>query len=231
MLPAAKRIYLALDVPHARDAEPLVKQFASEVGGFKVGAELFFADGPAVCDLIAGLHGNLFLDLKLHDIPRTVEAAAKRLAKQGASFITVHASGGSDIVKAAVNGAAVDAKTKVLAVTVLTSSNLETLREIGCTRTLVEQVEALAELAVKAGAHGLVCSPLEAEMLRSKLGKKVILLCPGIRPTGADAGDQKRTATPRAAIEAGADFLVVGRPILDAADRRAALAAIVAEMS
>src|SRR5215475_3398539 len=116
-------IYLALDVPNARAAEPLAKQLAPMVAGFKVGAELFLAEGPAICDLLVGLGTRVFVDLKLHDIPRTVEAAAKRLAKIGASIITVHAHGGSDMIKAAVSGASVNRDTRVVAVTVLTSHN------------------------------------------------------------------------------------------------------------
>lgn len=227
---AAQRLYVALDVPSAHAAEPIVKQLAGEVGGFKVGAELFYSDGAGIADLIVGLGANLFLDLKLHDIPRTVEAGAKRLAKQGAQLITVHASGGTDVVRAAVEGASVNPHTRVLAVTVLTSHSQETLREIGVTRAMQDQVMALAELAARAGAHGLVCSALEVAALRALLGPDVTLLCPGIRPEGADAGDQKRVATPAEALRSGADLLVVGRPILEASDRRAAAAAIVADM-
>ena len=227
---ASDRLYIALDLPSAHAAEPVVKQLASEVGGFKVGAELFYSDGPAISDLIMGLGASLFLDLKLHDIPRTVEAGAKALAKQGAALITVHASGGVDVVRAAVAGASANSKTRVLAVTVLTSHNEDTLREIGVTRTMPAQVMALAELAVRAGAHGLVCSALEVAALRKQLGPDVTLLCPGIRPPGAAAGDQKRVATPAEALRAGADLLVVGRPIIEAADRRAAAVAIVTDM-
>jgi orotidine-5'-phosphate decarboxylase len=230
MLSAAQRLFVALDLPSAHAAEPVVKQLASEVGGFKVGAELYYSHGPAISDLIVGLGAQLFLDLKLHDIPRTVEAGAKRLAKQGAALITVHASGGSEVVRAAVEGASVNSRTRVLAVTVLTSHTQETLREVGVERTLPAQVLALAELAVRSGAHGLVCSAQEAAVLREALGAQVTLLCPGIRPLGSDAGDQKRVATPFDALRAGADLLVVGRPILEASDRRAATAAIVADM-
>ena len=230
MQSAAHRLYVALDLPSAHAAEPVVKQLAAEVGGFKVGAELFYSDGAGIADLIVGLGANLFLDLKLHDIPRTVEAGAKRLAKQGAQLITVHASGGSEVVRAAVEGAAVNPKTRVLAVTVLTSHTQQTLQEIGVTRSLPAHVLALAELAVSAGAHGLVCSAHEVAELRAKLGPDVTLLCPGIRPLGSEFGDQKRVATPAEALRAGADLLVVGRPILEASDRRAAVAAIVADM-
>jgi orotidine-5'-phosphate decarboxylase len=226
MKDSQKRLMLALDLPSARSAELVVKQFVDTVGTFKVGSELFLAEGPAISDLIIGLGAQLFVDLKLHDIPRTVEAAAKALAKQGAHFITVHASGGRDMLAAALQGASYDPKCQVLAVTVLTSQDDETLAEIGVTGPLTEQVLRLAELADEVSVPGFVCSAAEAPMLRQTLGTKPVLVCPGIRPSGGKSHDQKRIATPREAILAGADYLVVGRAILEASDRRAAILAI-----
>jgi orotidine-5'-phosphate decarboxylase len=227
---AKRALYLALDVADALKAEPLVKQMQAHVGGFKVGAELFLAAGPSICDLIVGLHGNLFIDLKLHDIPRTVEAGAKRLAKLGATYITVHAFGGSDMLQAAVQGASVNPKTKVLAVTVLTSHTQQTITGLGVVDTVEGQVLRLAESAVKAKVPGLVCSVHEVPALRERFGHRVELVCPGIRLEGGTAHDQKRVATPRAAVAAGADVLVVGRAILDSADKLAATESVVSEI-
>ncbi len=217
-------IYLALDVPTAREAEPIAKALQQKVSGFKVGGELFLAEGPAICDLVVGIGSSLFIDLKLHDIPRTVQAGAKRLAKLGASIITVHAFGGLDMMRAAVEGASVNSKTRVVAVTVLTSHN--SLRELGISDSIPQQVERLAGLAIKAGVHGFVCSVHEAKMLREAHGSIPLIVTPGIRLPGGDAHDQQRAATPAEAVQAGSDVLVIGRAVLDAADRQAALDAV-----
>jgi orotidine-5'-phosphate decarboxylase len=224
-------LYLALDVKDARAAEPIVKQLQPLVGGFKVGAELFLADGPSICDLIVGLGASLFIDLKLHDIPRTVEAGAKRLAKLGAKYVTVHALGGRDMLEAAVQGAAASSKTQVLAVTVLTSHTQDTLTDLGIVDTVEGEVLRLAELAAKAKVPGLVCSVHEVAALRERFAKRFTLVCPGIRLDGGAAHDQKRIATPRAAIQAGADVLVVGRAILEAQDRVATTESVTHEIA
>lgn len=219
-------IYLALDVPNARAAEPLAKQLLKDVGGFKVGGELFLAEGPGICDLLVGLGAQIFVDLKLHDIPRTVEAGAKRLAKLGASILTVHASGGSDMLKAAVQGASINPKTRVVAVTVLTSHTPATLQELGIAEAVDAHVQRLGALAMTSGVHGFVCSVQEARMLRETHGKSPLIVCPGIRLPGGEAHDQKRAATPGEAVAAGADVLVIGRAVLDAPDRLVALNAV-----
>ncbi len=223
MLEARNAIYLALDVPSARQAEPLVKQLAPHVGGFKVGGELFLAEGPGICDMIVGLGADVFVDLKLHDIPRTVEAGAKRLAKLGARYLTVHALGGRDMLRAAVEGASVNPKTQVLAVTVLTSHSRQTLTELGIADDVEAQVLRLGALATSAGVPGLVCSVHEVKALRTALGETPVLVTPGIRLEGGAVHDQKRVATPREAIAAGANVLVLGRAVLEASDRRQAL--------
>jgi len=226
MSDALKSLYLALDVPSGRPAETLVKQLGPHVGGFKVGGELFLAEGPNIVDLIKGLGGEVFIDLKLHDIPRTVEAGAKRLAKLGARYLTVHALGGKDMLEAAVQGASVNATTQVLAVTVLTSHTVATLKQLGLERDVEAQVLLLAQLAIDAGVPGLVCSTHECAAIRRTLGEKPVLVTPGIRLDGGATHDQKRVATPREAITAGANVLVLGRAVLEATDRRAALAAV-----
>ncbi|MCC6811827.1 MAG: orotidine-5'-phosphate decarboxylase [Deltaproteobacteria bacterium] len=224
-------LFLALDVKDARAAEPLIKQLQPAVGGFKVGAELFLESGPSICDLIVGLGAALFIDLKLHDIPRTVEAGAKRLAKLGAKYITVHALGGTEMLEAAVQGAAANSKTRVLAVTMLTSHTQQTVTDLGIVDTVEGEVLRLAELAAKAKVPGLVCSAHEVPALRERFGKRTELVCPGIRLEGGTAHDQKRVATPRAAIQTGADVLVVGRAILDSPDRLAATQGVLTEIA
>jgi orotidine-5'-phosphate decarboxylase len=231
MSEAKGALYLALDIPSARAAEPLVKQLGADVDGFKVGGELFLAEGPAICDLIVGVGASLFIDLKLHDIPRSVEAGAKRLAKLGARFITVHALGGSEMLEAAVQGASANSKTQVLAVTVLTSHNEKTLIELGLAGDVEAQVLKLGELAMAAKVPGLVCSVHEVPALRKRLGADPVLVTPGIRLDGGATHDQKRGAAPKAALAAGANVLVVGRAILDAPDRQKALQQVRAEMA
>jgi len=227
---AKSRLFLAVDVPEIDAAQCFMKQFSQQVGAYKIGAELFLKAGPAISKFVVDLGVHLFLDLKLHDIPRTVEAGVKSLAKQGANWVTVHALGGSDMLKAALEGAACNSQTKVLAVTILTSHTQETLRELGMDDDVNQQVLRLAELASHAGVPGLVCSAQEAAMLRENLPEKTILVCPGIRMPSAFTHDQKRTASPRDAILAGADYLVVGRPILEASDQSLALKTIIDDM-
>lgn len=229
--PAKQALFLALDVPSGRAAEPLVKQLAPYVGGFKVGAELFLAEGPNIADLIVGLGSDVFVDLKLHDIPRTVEAGCKRLAKSGARFVTVHASGGREMLEAAVQGASVNPRTQILAVTVLTSHTEAVLQTVGVPGSVEQQVVRLGELAAQAKVPGLVCSVWEVAALRARLGQDLTLVCPGIRMAGGAAHDQKRVATPREAMQQGADVLVLGRAVLEAPDRRAAVLAVLDEIA
>ena len=228
LIPGAQRLAFALDVSDARTALALADQLAGVVGVYKVGLELFTAEGPAMAREIAK-RGQPCLDLKLHDIPHTVEGAARAAAALGASYLTVHASGGRAMIEAAVRGAG--AVTKVLAVTVLTSLADADLRAAGLAAGAAATTSSLGKLALEAGAAGLVCSAAEIASLRATFGTAPLLAVPGIRPTGSDPNDQSRTGTPSAAIAAGASLLVVGRPIREAKDPRAAAAAIAAEIA
>ena len=221
-------LIVALDIPGLTHVAPVLQRLSPEVDFFKIGLELFIAEGPRVLEALPGR--RIFLDLKLHDIPRTVERAVASAARLGVQLLTVHAGGGREMLKAAAAGAG-DSALKLVAVTTLTSLGEADLRELGMARPLKEHTLALGEMAIAAGIHGLVCSPLEAAEFRRRLGDGPILVTPGIRPAGAAAGDQKRFATPAAAVQAGASHIVVGRPILDAADPRAAALAILGEMN
>jgi orotidine-5'-phosphate decarboxylase len=222
------RLCAAVDFPTWAEAEPFARAVAPEVGMLKVGLELFAAEGPPAVRAAAALGRPVFLDLKLHDIPNTVEGAARSAAASGASLLTVHASGGPAMVAAAVRGAGPGVR--VLAVTVLTSLDAAVLARIGLAGTPEEAVTRLARLAVDAGAGGLVCSPLEVAAVRAAVGPGPLLVVPGVRPAGAARGDQARVATPAEAVRAGADVLVVGRPLRDAADPAAAARAIAGEL-
>ncbi len=224
-------IIVALDVPSAVEAASAVREIGDVVSFYKVGLELFISDGPAVLDMLKDEGKRIFLDLKLHDIPRTVERAVASCMQFGVELLTLHATGS----KAMIEGAAKAVKeahsnTKLLAVTVLTSMDQSDLDLLGVTRSMKEQVVALGSMAVAAGAHGLVCSPQEVVALRTVIGPEPWLITPGVRPTGGDVGDQKRVATPGQAIRDGSTHLVIGRPILDAVDKRVAALAIRAEM-
>jgi orotidine-5'-phosphate decarboxylase len=233
---AAGRIALAADLP-LDEALALVARVGAHVGVVKVGLSLFVEHGPRAVEAVLRLGARVFLDLKLHDIPNTVELAARRAAGLGVSYLTVHASGGSAMLRAAVAGAAGGAAAAglpvptILAVTVLTSMDDAALREVGVPLAPQAQVLALGALAARAGVGGLVCSPREAAGLRRELGSSLVLCTPGIRPLGSAVNDQARSETPASAIAAGADLLVVGRPILAAADPVAAARAIEAEVA
>ena len=206
----------ALDLGSWVEVEPFARAVAPVVGMLKVGLELFAAEGPAAVRAAAALGKPIFLDLKLHDIPATVEGAARSAARSGAALLTVHASGGAEMVRAAVRGAGPGVR--VLAVTVLTSLDAAALQAVGLAGTPASAVVRLARLAVEAGAGGLVCSPLEVAAVRAAVGPGPLLVVPGIRPAGAARGDQARVATPAEAVRAGADVLVVGRPLREALD-------------
>ncbi len=209
-------ICAALDLPDPASAAKLASRLKGHVGLFKVGLELFVAHGPAAVEAIRPFGLPIFLDLKLHDIPQTVEGAARGVARLGVQYVTVHASGGAEMIAAARRALP---GTKLLAVTVLTSLEAP-----------AGEVLRLARLAVSAGADGVVCAPTDVAELRRALGPSPLLVVPGIRPAGAARGDQKRVGTPREAIEAGASLLVVGRPLRDAPDPAAAADAIAAEL-
>lgn len=225
-------LIVALDVPAADEIASLLARLPARIAWFKVGLELFIAAGPAALGALAHAHRNVFLDLKLHDIPRTVARAVQAAARLNVSLLTVHAGGGLAMLRAAADAAneCDGPAPRLLAVTALTSLGQDDLPPLGISRPLADHALALAELAVDAGIHGLVCSPLEVPALRARFGDEVLLVTPGVRPSGSDQADQKRMATPAAAVRAGADFLVVGRPILAASDPHAAAEAILREM-
>ena len=227
-----QRIIAALDVPDPQAAAALAEKLAGHVGLFKIGLELFVAHGEAALDAVARFGLPVFLDLKLHDIPQTVESAARGAGALGVAMVTVHASGGAAMVSAARRGLqegaarAGTALPRLLAVTVLTSLGDDDLLAIGMQGPASEAVLRLGRLAIDAGADGLVCSPAEVARLRQALGPHPLLVVPGIRPAGSQAGDQRRTGTPRQAIVDGATYLVIGRPLKDAPDPAAAADAI-----
>ncbi len=229
---ALARIIAALDLPDQAQAEAMAAALAAEVGLLKVGLELFGRGGPAGMGRIAS-QAPVFLDLKLHDIPNTVGSAVAALLPCAPAMLTIHAAGGPAMVAAAREAAerAGPARPMILAVTVLTSMDDATLGAIGVHGGMAAQVLRLARLALAAGADGLVCSPLEVAPLRQALGTEPYLVVPGVRPAGSASGDQSRIATPREAVEAGADWIVLGRPITRAADPVAAARAIAAELA
>jgi orotidine-5'-phosphate decarboxylase len=223
-------VVLALDTPDLAVARRWADAAGDAIGLVKVGLELFTAAGPdAVRALVADGH-RVMLDLKLHDIPNTVAAATRNVAGLGAELLTVHALGGPGMLTAAVEaaGAAGPDGPVITAVTVLTSMTPADLDAAGLPQAATA-VPALAALAARCGAGAIVCSPLEAAAVRAAVGDGVRIICPGVRPAGGDAGDQARIATPAGAVAAGADLLVVGRPITGAPDPAAAAAAIAAE--
>lgn len=231
----AGRIIAAIDTADMAHAEALATALAPpRCGLLKVGLELFGAAGPEAVRRVAA-RAPVFLDLKLHDIPNTVAGAVRALAPLGPAMMTLHAAGGPAMVAAARQAAEAAAtggmRPALLAVTVLTSLDAATLAATGVAGGTVQQVLRLARLALDAGADGLVCSPQEVARLRDAFGAAPLLVVPGVRPAGSAAGDQARTATPAEALRAGADWIVVGRPITGAADPAAAAEAIGAELA
>ena len=213
------RLIVALDVPGATQARQIVQAIGDAATTYKIGKQLFTAEGPQVVRDLVASGRKVFLDLKYHDIPNTVAAAVRSAAELGVSMLTVHASGGSKMLKAAVEAASQSpAKPMVLAATVLTSLSDSDLREVGIAGDVLSQVLRLGALARAAGCGGVVASAQEARELRRELGEGLAIVTPGVRPAGSSAGDQARVVTPKDAIAAGATYLVVGRPILDAPD-------------
>lgn len=226
--PSTEKIIVALDVATEKEALALMVLLSGEVGAFKIGLQSYTTTGPGLIRA-AFLLGPVFLDLKLHDIPNTVAKAVESAGKLGVRMLTIHLSGGAEMIRAAVAARSDDML--LLGVTVLTSSTDETLAEIGIAEKTSDQVLRLARLGVASGIDGLVASPHEAKMLRAEFGDRIKIVTPGIRPAGSAPGDQKRFATPREAIDAGADYLVIGRPITGAADPKAAVQRVVEEFS
>lgn len=229
---ARQKIAFALDYPDLDEAAAGARRVAPAVGVLKVGLELFVRAGPKAVELGAVEGRDVFLDLKLHDIPETVERAVQNAAALGVRYLTLHASGGRAMLERAANAAArAPRPLTLLAVTMLTSLDQADLAALGIAGTPREHVLRVAALAMDAGVRGFVTSPQEVAALRGALGPEAFLVTPGIRPAGAASGDQKRIATPVAALAAGADLLVIGRPIRDAADPRAAAEAIAQDIA
>jgi orotidine-5'-phosphate decarboxylase len=228
MTNAADKLIVALDVPSKKEAIQLIEQLQPKVSFFKVGLQLYTAEGPEIVRAVLGNGAKVFLDLKLHDIPNTVARAVESASKLGVQMLTIHLSGGTEMIRAAV--AAKRTEMSILGVTVLTSATQHTLDELGVGEQLDRHVLRLANLGVSAGIDGLVASPFEVKFLRTELGDKIKLVSPGVRPGWSEQGDQKRTMTPRDALEAGADYLVIGRPITAHKDPREALAKILQEL-
>ena len=221
-------IAVALDAPDLETAARWAGLVTPHVSTLKIGLELYLRYGPEVVASVRGASGvQIFLDLKLHDIPATVAAAARAVARLRPALLTVHAAAGPAAIRAAADASP---GTKVVAVTVLTSLGEADLRRIGLVGPASDAVRRLAALAVEAGADGLVCSPQEVAAVRAEVGDDIILITPGVRPAGAETHDQARVATPEEALRAGADLLVIGRPITGAADPGAAAAAIAASL-
>jgi orotidine-5'-phosphate decarboxylase len=229
---ARERLIVALDVPDASSAVQLVSRLEGACTCFKVGLELFVAAGPAVLQPILARGYSIFLDLKFHDIPNTVAGAVRSAAQLGARMLTVHASGGPAMLAAAREALeGIVNPPELLAVTMLTSMDAGQMNAIGLGSSPSQQVELLARMGLEAGIRGFVCSPQEVAALRRLAGPEAVLVVPGVRPAGSDAGDQKRIATPADTLRMGASYLVVGRPITQAADPAAAAEAILTEMA
>ncbi len=210
-------IFVALDVPDKTSALALAEQLRPHVGGFKIGLELYLSEGKSIVEEI-GTH-NVFLDLKLHDIPNTVASAMRVIAKMGVDITTVHCLGGLEMMRAANDAIkSVNSSTRLIGVTVLTSHDRESLARLGLDEEPQSVVRRLARLAQEAGLDGVVCSPQEIVAVREECGADFLLVTPGIRPATAELGDQKRVMTPREAVDLGANYLVIGRPITAADD-------------
>jgi len=232
-----EKLIVALDVETAREAREFFAMLGEHAGMFKIGSQLFTSAGPELAREIVGAGGRIFLDLKFHDIPNTVAAACREAARLGVSIFNVHAAGGGEMMRRAVEAlnetAAREslARPRLIAVTVLTSADANLLNEIGIQSSLREQVVALARLAERCGIDGVVASPHEIAPIRAAVERKdFIIVTPGVRPARAARDDQKRVMTPAEAIRAGADYIVVGRAILNAPDPARAAQEILAEM-
>ena len=229
MTTIADKIIVALDVPTKEEALALVDQLRDEISFFKIGLQLYTAEGPEIVRAVLSTDAKVWLDLKLHDIPNTVARAVESASNLGVHMLTIHLSGGSEMIRAAT--AARTNNITILGVTVLTSANEQTLREIGVADRVADQVLRLAKLGVEAEIDGIVASPREIKKLRTEFGNKIKIAVQGIRPSWAEPGDQKRFMTPRQAAEAGADYLGIGRPITTHPRPREALAKILAEVT
>jgi orotidine-5'-phosphate decarboxylase len=230
------RLIVALDVDTLEQAQNIVRLLAKDVGMFKIGKQLFTHAGPQAVRLIQELGGEIFLDLKFHDIPNTVAKAAIEATRLGVKMFNVHASGSLEMMRLTVKEVARVCRQEkrrrpiMLAVTVLTSLNQDDLKRVGVTNKVAAQVVRLAALTQEAGMDGVVASPQEVTDIRAACGRRFIIVTPGIRPAEAQRNDQQRVMTPQDAVHAGVDYIVVGRPIIEAKDPVAAARAIVADM-
>jgi orotidine-5'-phosphate decarboxylase len=231
MISPSERLIVALDVSSSSEARNVVGKLGESVEAYKVGMQLYTAEGPAIVRDLVASGKKVFLDLKYHDIPTTVAAAVREAAQLGVRMLTVHGSGGSKMLRAAADAARGTKPTlKVLAVTVLTSMDEADLTKIGIRGTVVDQVVRLGSLALQAGCAGVVSSAQEVKALRASLGEDFLAVTPGVRPAGSAHGDQLRVVTPAEAVAAGATHIVVGRPITGAANPAKEAAAILEEM-
>ena len=222
-------IIVALDVPTKEKALGLVKQLRDQISFFKIGLQLYTAEGPEIVRAVLATGAKVWLDIKLHDIPNTVGRAVESASRLGVHMLTIHLSGGGEMIRAAIAARANDML--LLGVTVLTSATEQTLREVGIPGTVEDEVLRLAKLGVEAGIDGVVASPHEIRKLRAEFGNKIKIAVQGIRPTWAAPGDQKRFMTPRMALEAGADYIGIGRPITAHQQPSEAVAKILQELS
>jgi orotidine-5'-phosphate decarboxylase len=229
MTKIADKIIVALDVATKGQALDLIEELRDEISFFKIGLQLYTAEGPEIVRAVLATGSKVWLDLKLHDIPNTVAKAVESASHLGVQMLTIHLSGGSEMIRAAIGARTNDIM--ILGVTVLTSATEQTLREIGIIDKLDDQVLRLARLGVEAGIDGVVASSHELKKLRTEFGAKIKIVVPGVRPSWSEAGDQKRVMSPREAIEAGADYLVIGRPIIAHTHPREAVARILEEIA
>lgn len=228
MINAADKIIVALDVSTKEKALELVEQLGDQISFFKIGLQLYTAEGPEIVRAVLAAGAKVWLDLKLYDIPNTVARAVESASHLGVQMLTIHLSGGSEMLRAATAARASDML--LLGVTVLTSATERTLREIGIADSVDDQVLRLAKLGMEAGIDGIVASSYELKMLRTEFGDKIKIAVQGIRPIWAEPGDQKRFVTPRQAMEAGADYIGIGRPITAHQNPREAIAKVLDEL-
>ena len=228
MTNAADKIIVALDVPAKKEALGLVEQLRGQISYFKIGLQLYTAEGPEIVRAVQDAGAKVWLDLKLYDIPNTVGRAVESAANLDVQLLTIHLLGGGEMIRAATS--AQKGKMSILGVTVLTSSTEETLGEVGIAKNVDDQVLRLAKLGIENGIDGVVASPHEIKRLRAAFGDKIIIAVQGIRPTWAKADDQKRFMTPREALEAGATYIGIGRPITKHANPREAVDKILQEL-
>jgi orotidine-5'-phosphate decarboxylase len=229
MTKVGDKIIVALDVTTKKEALALVNQLRDQISFFKVGLQLYTAGGPEVVRAVLTTGAKVFLDLKLHDIPNSVARAVESAGILGVHMLTIHLSGGTEMIRAAISAQSGDCL--LLGVTLLTSADEQTLRDVGMIDRIEDQVSRLAKLGVEAGIEGVVASPREVKLLRRDFSDKIKIVVPGIRPSWSPVEDQKRIMTPREAVDAGTDYLVIGRPVIAHPNPAEAVKRILAELS